>query len=79
MMGVIFWPKNDDMRNYLKPDGSQRTIVGTDNPYWAWSITRFLKKWTGCFSSAMWNMILSNSSTSLIAWERIISPALFPA
>ncbi|NII25424.1 SusC/RagA family TonB-linked outer membrane protein [Pseudoflavitalea sp. X16] len=34
MLGVIFWPKNDDMRNYLKPDGTQRTIVGTDNPYW---------------------------------------------
>ncbi|MDF2192405.1 SusC/RagA family TonB-linked outer membrane protein [Paraflavitalea sp. CAU 1676] len=34
MLGVIFWPKNDDMRNYLNPDGSQRTIVGTDNPYW---------------------------------------------
>jgi TonB-linked SusC/RagA family outer membrane protein len=34
MLAVIFWPKNDDMRNYLKPDGTQRTIVGTDNPYW---------------------------------------------
>lgn len=34
MLGVIFWPKNDDMRNYLNPDGTQRTIVGTDNPYW---------------------------------------------
>lgn len=34
MMGVIFWPRNDDMRNYLNADGSQRTIVGTDNPYW---------------------------------------------
>lgn len=34
MLGVIFWPKNDDMRNYLNTDGSQRTIVGTDNPYW---------------------------------------------
>jgi len=34
MLGVIFWPKNDDMRNYLNPNGTQRTIVGTDNPYW---------------------------------------------
>lgn len=34
MLGVIFWPRNDDMRNYLNPDGTQRTIVGTDNPYW---------------------------------------------
>jgi TonB-linked SusC/RagA family outer membrane protein len=34
MLGVIFWPRNDDMRNYLTPDGKQRTIVGTDNPYW---------------------------------------------
>lgn len=34
MLAVMFWPRNDDMRNYLKPDGTQRTIVGTDNPYW---------------------------------------------
>jgi hypothetical protein len=34
MLGVIYWPRNDDMRTYLNPDGTQRTIIGNDNPYW---------------------------------------------
>lgn len=34
MLGVIYWPRNDDMSNYLNPDGTQRTIIGNDNPYW---------------------------------------------
>jgi TonB-linked SusC/RagA family outer membrane protein len=35
MLGVIFWPRNDNMKNYLTPDGRQRTIIGADNPYWS--------------------------------------------
>ena len=34
MLGVISWPRNDDMRNYLNPDGTQRSLEETDNPYW---------------------------------------------
>ncbi|PST84393.1 SusC/RagA family TonB-linked outer membrane protein [Pedobacter yulinensis] len=35
-MGAIYWPRNDDMSNYLNPNGSQRILSpsGTDNPYW---------------------------------------------
>lgn len=35
MLGVIFWPRNDNMKNYLTPEGKQRTIIGSDNPYWS--------------------------------------------
>jgi len=42
MRGIYNWPLNDDMRNYLSPDGTQRTILGVaqdaafiDNPYWS--------------------------------------------
>ncbi len=42
MRGIYNWPLNDDMRVYLNPDGSQRTILGVaqdasfvDNPYWS--------------------------------------------
>ncbi|MEX2485558.1 MAG: SusC/RagA family TonB-linked outer membrane protein, partial [Brumimicrobium sp.] len=34
LMGALFWPRNDDMRDYLNPDGTQRTIISTDNPFW---------------------------------------------
>ena len=34
VMGALFWPRNDNMRDYLNPDGTQRTITGSDNPYW---------------------------------------------
>lgn len=42
MRGIYNWPQNVDMRDYLNPDGTQRTIIGTasdaafiDNPYWS--------------------------------------------
>ncbi len=37
VMGVYYWPRNDDMKNYLNPDGTQRRITptGPDNPYWS--------------------------------------------
>lgn len=34
VMGALFWPRNDNMMDYLNPDGTQRTITGSDNPYW---------------------------------------------
>ncbi|WP_257666756.1 SusC/RagA family TonB-linked outer membrane protein [Parapedobacter tibetensis] len=36
VMGAITWPRNDNMEDYLNPDGSQRELdpSGTDNPYW---------------------------------------------
>ena len=34
VMGAVYWPRNDDMRIYLNPDGSQRTIGLNDNPFW---------------------------------------------
>ncbi|NII84537.1 MULTISPECIES: SusC/RagA family TonB-linked outer membrane protein [unclassified Pedobacter] len=34
-MGALYWPRNDDMTNYLNPNGSQRVFPGgNDNPYW---------------------------------------------
>ncbi|MDP4998831.1 MAG: SusC/RagA family TonB-linked outer membrane protein [Saprospiraceae bacterium] len=40
--GLYNWPLNDDARNYLTPDGKQRTLLGVandaafvDNPYWS--------------------------------------------
>ncbi|SFE08100.1 SusC/RagA family TonB-linked outer membrane protein [Spirosoma endophyticum] len=35
VMGAVYWPRNDDMTNYLKPDGTQRTIAANDNPQWS--------------------------------------------
>jgi TonB-linked SusC/RagA family outer membrane protein len=32
---ALAWPRNDDMRTYLNSDGTQRTIIGNDNPYWS--------------------------------------------
>nr|WP_121270237.1 SusC/RagA family TonB-linked outer membrane protein [Pedobacter schmidteae] len=36
VMGALSWPRNLDMKDYLKPDGTQKIIntTGTDNPYW---------------------------------------------
>ncbi|MCX2740372.1 SusC/RagA family TonB-linked outer membrane protein [Pontibacter anaerobius] len=34
VMGAVYWPLNDDMSNYLNPDGTQRTIGVNDNPHW---------------------------------------------
>lgn len=34
VMGAVYWPRNDDMTNYLNPDGTQRTIATFDNPHW---------------------------------------------
>ncbi|AKQ47078.1 hypothetical protein TH63_17830 [Rufibacter radiotolerans] len=34
VMGAVYWPRNDDMSNYLNPNGSQRTFPGMDNPHW---------------------------------------------
>ncbi|WP_128548028.1 SusC/RagA family TonB-linked outer membrane protein [Larkinella soli] len=34
VMGAVYWPRNDDVTVYLKPDGSQRTIAANDNPQW---------------------------------------------
>ncbi|GAB3985237.1 SusC/RagA family TonB-linked outer membrane protein [Spirosoma daeguense] len=35
VLGAVYWPRNDDMNNYLKPDGTQRTIAANDNPQWS--------------------------------------------
>ena len=43
MLSLLNWPRNDDTRNYLNPDGSRRRLLalgnGTDtdadNPYWS--------------------------------------------
>lgn len=36
VMGSLYWPRNDDMRNYLNADGTQRIFnpADNDNPYW---------------------------------------------
>lgn len=36
VMGALYWPRNDNMKNYLNPDGSQRILSpgGSNNPYW---------------------------------------------
>lgn len=34
VMGAVYWPQNDDIRNYLNSDGTQRTIGLNDNPHW---------------------------------------------
>ncbi len=34
IMAALFWPRNDDMSNYLNANKTQRTITGADNPYW---------------------------------------------
>jgi TonB-linked SusC/RagA family outer membrane protein len=36
IMGVLYWPRNLDMKDYLNPDGTQKIInvTGNDNPYW---------------------------------------------
>jgi TonB-linked SusC/RagA family outer membrane protein len=35
-MGVLYWPRNLDAKDYLNADGSPKTInaQGNDNPYW---------------------------------------------
>ncbi|MEO6135453.1 MAG: SusC/RagA family TonB-linked outer membrane protein [Ginsengibacter sp.] len=37
VMGALYWPRNDNMKNYLDADGKQRTVSvnGNDNPYWS--------------------------------------------
>src|SRR5690348_6525717 len=37
VMGALYWPRNDNMKNYLNPDGTQRIISPNqnDNPYWS--------------------------------------------
>ncbi|MDO6392112.1 SusC/RagA family TonB-linked outer membrane protein [Pontibacter sp. BT731] len=35
VMGAVYWPRNDDMRNYLTPEGIQRNIAVNDNPHWS--------------------------------------------
>ncbi|WP_411273189.1 SusC/RagA family TonB-linked outer membrane protein [Daejeonella sp.] len=36
VMGALFWPRNDDMKNYLNANGTQRIFnpADNDNPYW---------------------------------------------
>lgn len=36
VMGALYWPRNDDMKNFLNPNGTQRIFntTGNDNPYW---------------------------------------------
>lgn len=36
VMGALFWPRSDNMENYLTESGSQRVLStgGNDNPYW---------------------------------------------
>lgn len=36
VMGAVSWPRSDNMKDYLNPDGSQRELdpQGSDNPYW---------------------------------------------
>ncbi|WP_162183635.1 SusC/RagA family TonB-linked outer membrane protein [Wocania ichthyoenteri] len=35
MIGLINWPKNDDVRNYLNADNSPRNFGSIDNPIWS--------------------------------------------
>ena len=37
VMGVYYWPRNDNMKNYLDSNGNQRILApnGPDNPYWS--------------------------------------------
>lgn len=46
IMGVLTWPRNLDMKDYLNPDGSQKIInsTGTDNPYWTIRNKPFVNK-----------------------------------
>ncbi len=36
VMGVFFWPRSDNMKNYLDSNGNERLFssAGSDNPYW---------------------------------------------
>ncbi|MBS1735970.1 MAG: SusC/RagA family TonB-linked outer membrane protein [Bacteroidetes bacterium] len=37
VMGALYWPRNDNMKNYLDANGKQRVVspTGNDNPYWS--------------------------------------------
>ncbi|HEV2833345.1 MAG TPA: SusC/RagA family TonB-linked outer membrane protein [Hanamia sp.] len=37
VMGALYWPRNDNMKNYLDSSGKQRVVSvnGNDNPYWS--------------------------------------------
>jgi TonB-linked SusC/RagA family outer membrane protein len=35
MIGLINWPLNDDVSDYLNPDGSPRNFGVVDNPFWS--------------------------------------------
>lgn len=36
IMGALFWPRSDNMKEYLDENGNQRVLstTGNDNPYW---------------------------------------------
>lgn len=36
VMGALYWPRNDNMKNYLDSNGNQRILAAgaADNPYW---------------------------------------------
>lgn len=46
IMGALSWPRNLDMKDYLKPDGTPKIIntTGTDNPYWTIQNKPFISK-----------------------------------
>ena len=80
MLSLLNWPRNDDARNYLNPDGSRRRLLalgnGTDadadNPYWtvynnpqSERINRFIGNVQLAYKFANWFTLSHNIGTDL--------------
>ena len=80
LLSLLNWPRNDDARNYLNPDGSRRRLLplgaGTDsdadNPYWTVDknpqsdrTNRFVGNVQVSFSPLKWLTLSHNIGTDL--------------
>ena len=80
MLSLLNWPRGDDARNYLNPDGSRRRLLalgnGTDadadNPYWTTynnpqteRVNRFIGNAQLSFKVAPWLTLSHNIGTDL--------------
>jgi len=80
LLSLLNWPRNDDARNYLNPDGSRRRLLalgnGTDadadNPYWTVEknpqtdrTNRFIGNVQLSFKVAKWLTLSHNIGTDL--------------
>ncbi|WP_460501899.1 SusC/RagA family TonB-linked outer membrane protein, partial [Hymenobacter agri] len=80
MLSLLNWPRNDDARNYLNPDGSRRRLLAlgngvdadADNPYWtAYNnpqterINRFIGNAQVSFKATNWLTLSHNIGTDI--------------